>query len=142
MKPKTIIGLALIAVFTVFMMRSFGEQVGGYMDFDEASATQSRAHVVGQWVKTQPTTYDREANTFSFWMADENGTVREVKYANPKPANFEDAEQVVVEGQMAGDAFEADHILIKCPSKYNDERDFADPNAYPETTTPAQPTAL
>ena len=138
MKPKTIIGLALIAVFTVFMMRSFGEQVGGYMDFDEASATQSRAHVVGQWVKTQPTTYDREANTFSFWMADENGTVREVKYANPKPANFEDAEQVVVEGQMAGDAFEAEHILIKCPSKYNDERDFA----APDETPPAQPTAL
>ena len=136
MKPKTIIGLGLIAVFTIFMLRSFGEQVGGYMDFEEAAATQSRAHVVGQWVKGQPTTYDRESNTFSFWMTDESGVMREVIYPNPKPANFEDAEQVVVEGQMAGDAFAAEHILIKCPSKYNDERGF---EAAP---APTQPTAL
>ena len=138
MKPKTIIGIALIAVFTIFMMRSFGEQVGGYMDFEEAAATQSRAHVVGQGVKAQPTTYDRDSNTFSFWMTDESGAVREVRYSNPKPANFEDAEQVVVEGQMAGDAFEAEHILIKCPSKYNDEREFQSP----EAVAPTQPTAL
>lgn len=136
MKPKTITGLALIAVFTVLMLRSFGEQVGGYMDFEQAAATQDRAHVVGQWERARPTTYDRDSNTFSFWMKDEAGAVREVRYANPKPANFEDAEQVVIEGQMAGDAFAAEHILIKCPSKYNDERQFESAEPAP-TTQPA-----
>jgi len=50
------------------------------------------------------------------------GVVRQVVYPNPKPANFEDAEQVVVNGRMEGDVFVAEHILVKCPSKYNDER--------------------
>ena len=45
-----------------------------------------------------------------------------VVYNNPKPANFEDAESVVVEGKMNGDVFEAEYILVKCPSKYNDTR--------------------
>jgi len=122
MKPKTIIGIVMLAAFTFLVMRSFGEQVGGYMDFAEATTSGERAHVVGEWVRAQPTTYDRNSNTFSFFMKDENGLVREVRYANPKPANFEQAEQVVVEGQMNGDAFAADHILVKCPSKYNEAK--------------------
>ena len=140
MKPKTIIGVVMLAAFTFLVMRSFGEQVGGYMDFAEATDTQARAHVVGEWVKAQPTTYDRNSNTFSFFMKDEAGAVRQVYYPNPKPANFEDAMQVVVEGQMEGDVFAAEHILIKCPSKYNDEREFQD--AAPPTAPTTQPTAL
>lgn len=138
MKPKTIIGVALLAAFTFLVMRSFGEQVGGYMDFTEAAESGSRAHVVGEWVRAQPMSYDRTSNTFTFFMKDENGLVREVRYANPKPASFEDAAQVVVEGRMEGDTFAAEHILIKCPSKYNDERQFQDTAPAPTT----QPTAL
>ena len=52
-------------------------------------------------------------------MQDEVGNVRQVQYANPKPANFEDAEKLVIEGVASGDIFEAEHILVKCPSKYN-----------------------
>jgi cytochrome c-type biogenesis protein CcmE len=140
MKPKTIIGVVLLAAFTFLVMRSFGEQVGGYMDFAEATQSGDRAHVVGEWVRAQPTTYDRNSNTFSFFMKDENGLIRQVHYANPKPANFEDAEQVVVEGQMDGDVFAAEHILIKCPSKYNDEREFQD--AAPAQAPTTQPTSL
>jgi cytochrome c-type biogenesis protein CcmE len=140
MKPKTIIGVALLAAFTFLVMRSFGEQVGGYMGFAEATQSGERAHVVGEWVRAQPTTYDRDSNTFSFFMKDEHGLIRQVHYANPKPANFEDAEQVVVEGQMAGDVFSAEHILIKCPSKYNDEREFQD--AAPAQMPTTQPTSL
>ena len=140
MKPKTIIGIVMLAAFTFLVMRSFGEQVGGYMDFAEATTSGERAHVVGEWVRAQPTTYDRNSNTFSFFMKDENGLVREVRYANPKPANFEDAEEVVIEGQMQGDVFAAEHILIKCPSKYNDERQFQEAPA--QTTPSSQPAAL
>ena len=68
--------------------------------------------------------YDPASNTFAFTMADEEGVVRKVVYANPKPANFEDAEKVVVDGQMVGDVFQAEHILVKCPSKYNEAREF------------------
>jgi cytochrome c-type biogenesis protein CcmE len=136
MKPKTIIGLALITVFTFFVVRSFSQQVGGYENFLIAEERGNRAHVVGEWERTRPATYDRFANTFSFYMRDGEGQVRQVIYGNPQPANFEDAEKVVVEGRMQDGVFMAQHILVKCPSKYNDERDFMHPDVAPGTERP------
>lgn len=124
MKPKSIIGLVLMLGFSALLFVSFGEQVGGYMDFQQAEAAGASAHVVGEWLQERHYSYDRDTNVFSFYMRDEAGQVRLVQYPNPKPANFEDAERLVVEGYPEGDAFVAKHILVKCPSKYNDERAF------------------
>ncbi|SRR5690554_3452013 len=129
MRPKAIIGLVLMLGFSALLFFSFGEQVGGYMSFQEAEAAGTSAHVVGQWLQERNYSYDREANIFSFYMKDEAGQVRLVHYLNPKPANFEDAERLVVEGQAEGDVFVAKHILVKCPSKYNDERAFKEVGA-------------
>ena len=131
MKPKTIISLVLMAGFTFLMLRSFGESVGGYMSFTEAAEQDAYAHVVGDWVREQPVSYDASSNQFSFYMTDEIGGIRQVVYFNPKPANFEDAERVVVEGRMDGEVFVAEKILVKCPSKYNDG-EFS-PGAMPAT---------
>jgi cytochrome c-type biogenesis protein CcmE len=124
MRPKTIVGLVLMAAFGSLLFLSFGQNVGAYMDFEQAAETSARAHVVGEWVREQHFQYDREANIFSFHMKDEHGNVRRVLYASAKPPNFEDADQLVVEGRMQDDAFLAEHILVKCPSKYNDTRAF------------------
>jgi cytochrome c-type biogenesis protein CcmE len=124
MRPKTIVGIVLMVAFTSMLMISFGNQVGGYMDFVQAAEAGSRAHVVGNWVREQQFQYDRDRNIFSFHMTDEKGQTMQVRYNNPKPANFEDADQLVVEGYMRGDYFLAQHILVKCPSKYNDVRDL------------------
>ena len=120
MKLKTVLGLGLMLGFTLLMFLNFGQQVGGYMDFEEAERTGSQAHVVGTWVESERFAYDRSRNIFSFHMADEQGQVRKVHYSNPKPANFEDAEQLVIEGRVEGNVFVAEHILVKCPSKYNE----------------------
>lgn len=122
MKPKTLIGLVLIVGFAALLFFNFGQQVGGYMSFTEAQQTGAKAHVVGTWVKDRAVAYDRDRNVFTFYMADEQGAIRQVEYANPKPANFEDAERLVIEGYQKGDVFVADHILVKCPSKYNDTK--------------------
>lgn len=129
MKPKTIIGLVLMAAFGSLLLLSFGEQVGGYMNFTQAEASGNKAHVVGTWAQERPMHYDRSANVFTFHMRDEEGHVRRVRYANPKPANFEEAEQLVVEGYVQDDAFVAEHILVKCPSKYNDAKGLDDAQA-------------
>ena len=127
MKPKTIFGLVLLIGFGSMLFMNFGQQVGGYMDFAEAERTGSRAHVVGHWVEDVPTNYNPQTNVFQFHMKDEQGKVREVHYYNPKPANFEDAEKLVIDGQLQGDVFVAEHILVKCPSKYNDARGLEQP---------------
>lgn len=122
MKPKTIVGLVLMVAFGGLLFLNFGDQVGGYMNFAQAEASGAKAHVVGTWAKRRPTHYDRSANVFTFHMRDETGRVRRVRYTDPKPANFEEAEQLVVEGYARDDLFVAEHILVKCPSKYNDAK--------------------
>ncbi|MFQ5568072.1 MAG: cytochrome c maturation protein CcmE [Rhodothermales bacterium] len=128
MKPKTIIGLVLMVGFASILFLNFGKQVGGYMNFEEAAQTGAKAHVSGHWVKEQATNYDPAQNLFSFYMRDNQGVVRQVQYSNPRPASFEDAEKLVVEGYVKGDIFIADNILMKCPSKYNDERGLQQAN--------------
>ena len=73
MKLKTIIGLAAMATFGSLLLLSFGEQVGGYMNFTQAEASGNKAHVVGTWADDQPMHYDRADNVFTFHMRDETG---------------------------------------------------------------------
>jgi cytochrome c-type biogenesis protein CcmE len=121
MNKKLIFGIVLLAGFSGLLLQSFGNQVGGYMDYAEAKSSGANAHIVGTWVKEKHFSYDAAANIFRFEMKDEKGNVFPVEYHDMKPPNFEDAEQVVVEGKMEGNAFKASHILVKCPSKYNDQ---------------------
>jgi len=142
MRPTTLLGLAFVGIFGFLVVTSFGDQVSGWETFDDAATSGRQAHVVGTWVRDAPASYDPERNVFTFTMADTAGTVRSVVYANPKPANFEDAERVVVQGRMSqagpGEVFEAEHILVKCPSKYNDGREFEDAQpGMPVSTTSA-----
>lgn len=126
MKTKNIIGLVLMLVFASALFLNFGSEVGGYGDFSEAAASGTNTHVIGTWVEDQPMRYDARAGVFSFYMRDDAGVVRPVRYNQPKPPNFEDAENLVVQGTVQaspqGEIFVAEHILVKCPSKYNDAR--------------------
>ena len=54
-------------------------------------------------------------------MADEKGEEFEVIYHGVKPANLEQAEEIVVIGRFEGATFNADQLLVKCPSKYQAE---------------------
>jgi len=138
MKPKTIVGLVLIVVFTSVLFMNFSQQVGGYMNFEEAQATGSKAHVVGMWVDSDEFRYDARTNVFTFHMEDDAGNLREVHYMNPKPANFEDAEKLVIEGVAEGKIFVAHNILVKCPSKYNDGRGLQEYPVEAESTMDAE----
>jgi cytochrome c-type biogenesis protein CcmE len=54
-------------------------------------------------------------------MKDADGVERKVILNKPKPQDFEMSEQIVVTGELQNDAFMANEILMKCPSKYKDE---------------------
>ncbi len=139
MKWKTVIGLAAMLGFGTLLFVNFGSQVGGYMDFEQAARTGASAHVVGTWAEDRPTHYNRSRNVFTFYMRDETGTVRKVRYNNPKPANFEEAEKVVVQGKSQNEVFVADNILVKCPSKYNDAQGLQKANR--SSSEPQPPTS-
>jgi len=77
---------------------------------------------MGYWEKSKGTYYDavKDANHFSFYMKDEKGEIRQVIYNGTKPQDFEKSEKLVLIGKMDKDKFYASKILMKCPSKYND----------------------
>lgn len=120
MKPKLIIGIVAIVGFTSLLMYNFGNSISTYVNFEQAAGMEG-AHVVGTWDDSQDYGFSMKSKQFSFYMKDEAGNVRRVIYPKPKPNNFEDADRLVVIGEMQGDVFYANDMLMKCPSKYNDD---------------------
>ncbi len=121
MKPRLIVGIVFMVLFTSLVMYNFSQSISSYVDFEQASTLDgNRIHVIGEWVRDEPSSFSRETMTFSFTMKDESGNVRQVRYAGPKPNNFEQADQLVVIGSMRNNVFHSSDMLIKCPSKYND----------------------
>lgn len=118
MKPKLILGILAIVGFTSLLMYNFGESISTYTTFDAASDMKS-AHIPGTLDATKGFGFSKENKQFTFYMKDEVGTVRRVIYPKPKPNNFEDADRIVVIGEMKNDVFYANEMLMKCPSKYN-----------------------
>ena len=78
---------------------------------------------MGHWEKEKGTYYDalKDANHFAFYMRDEKGEVKKVIYSGTKPQDFERSEKLVLIGKMNKDVFHASKILMKCPSKYNND---------------------
>jgi cytochrome c-type biogenesis protein CcmE len=56
-----------------------------------------------------------------FEIKDKAGDRATVVYKGLAPSNINDATQVVAIGTMKGEVFEADKLLLKCPSKYESE---------------------
>lgn len=125
MKPKLILGIAAIVGFTSLLMYNFGESISTYTTFEQAESM-SNAHIPGTWDEEKGAEFSLETKRFTFYMKDEAGVSRKVVYPKPKPNNFEDADQLVVIGEMRGDTFHAKEMLMKCPSKYNEN----DPGKY------------
>jgi cytochrome c-type biogenesis protein CcmE len=60
--------------------------------------------------------------SFSFLLIDESGKEQKVYYNEPMPPDFARSEKVVVIGGYQNNTFLANKILLKCPSKYQEEK--------------------
>jgi len=122
MKKSSIFGIVIIAVLIAMIISIYGDS-STYASFAEAQATESELHVVGQLNKDKELVYNptENASYFSFYMLDEKGNECKVVFNGSKPQDFERSEQIVLTGRMVGQDFHASKILMKCPSKYNDQ---------------------
>ena len=121
MRKSAIIGLITIAICIGFLV-SLNADTDTYSNFKEAASSQKEEHVMGHWEKSKGTYYDavKDPNHFAFYMKDEKGEVKKVVLNGTKPQDFERSEKLVLIGAMKDDTFYATKILMKCPSKYND----------------------
>lgn len=122
MKLSSIILLIIIALFTVGLAVNFSGNSSTYTTFSEAKKSQERVHIVGKWTKREESSYDPSQDIFTFFLEDTTGTIAKVSYHDPKPMDFEKAERVVVIGHYeTPEIFDAEKIVMKCPSKYGEE---------------------
>jgi cytochrome c-type biogenesis protein CcmE len=131
MKKSHIIAIIVIAA-AIGIIISTTRDASSYVSFDQAyqlasSGSKTQIHVVGDLKK------DAEGNiigieksadklSFSFILVDENQKEQKVFYNEPMPADFTRSEKVVVIGGYQNNVFLASKILLKCPSKYQEEK--------------------
>jgi cytochrome c-type biogenesis protein CcmE len=131
MKKSHIIIILVIAAAIAILVSTAGD-ASTYVGFGEAykmasAGNKKEIHVVGQLKKNASgnvTGIEEGADkvSFSFWMIDDNGKEQKVFYNEPMPQDFLKSEKVVVIGSYDGDHFQASKILLKCPSKYQEEK--------------------
>lgn len=121
MKKTHIIAIAIIAVAVGVIISTLADS-STFVDFAKAEQSKGKTfQVVGVLNKEKEMVYNpqKNANLFSFYMLDKNGKECKVHYKGAKPQDFERSEQIVLTGKMQDEYFEAEKILMKCPSKYN-----------------------
>jgi cytochrome c-type biogenesis protein CcmE len=124
MKKIHIILIVLIAVAIGAIISSYGD-ASTYESFSVAAQHPDKEyHVVGVLNRQKEQVYDpkTDANMFTFYMVDNNGTESKVILRSTKPQDFERSEKIVIIGKMENDHFEASKILLKCPSKYTENK--------------------
>ena len=133
MKTSYIILLVVIAVAVGVILSSTGS-ASEYVDFAKAEEMASNGndemvHVVGSLLKDASGAYvgmvykpSLDPNHFEFMLTDTKNTTRKVLFFEPKPQDFEKAEQIVIIGHAKAGVFVANKILMKCPSKYEDKK--------------------
>jgi cytochrome c-type biogenesis protein CcmE len=131
MKITHIIGVVVIAV-AIGVIVSMSGDASTYVDFSQAKelaleGSDKKVHVVGELLKSESGNIEGmvyqpqlDPNYFEFQLKDDKQLIQKVVYLNPMPQDFERSEKVVVIGSMKKEVFHAEKILMKCPSKYQD----------------------
>lgn len=125
MKKSHIIAIVIIAIAIGAILSTLADS-STYASFKIAASHPSKTyHVVGKLNKDLPQEYNpqTDADLFSFFLVDNEGSQKKVILSKAKPQDFEKSEQIVVIGKMQDDNFVASDILMKCPSKYSNPRE-------------------
>ncbi|MBW6489626.1 MAG: cytochrome c maturation protein CcmE [Lentimicrobium sp.] len=126
--------ILVVVVAAIGVVLSLSMNSSTYAGFAEASEHPGREyHVIGTLSPDRPIEYDAiaDANSFTFYMLDNEGIEVKVRYSDTKPQDFEKLDQIVVIGKMKDDHFAAHKMNLKCPSKYNKDEV---PEEYQNTT--------
>ena len=124
MNLKIILAVALLAAAAAVGVTSFKKTMTPYIGFAEARSASGLVQVNGKLADKNYVLKPQE-QFLSFKLRDEHGEVMPVEYRGVIPGNFVQAVSVVAIGKYEGDHFEAQQLLVKCPSKYQAEADKA-----------------
>jgi cytochrome c-type biogenesis protein CcmE len=124
---KFIIGGALIIGLIIVLIVQATVSTGAYyLTVDEIQ--QQVPAIYGQRVRVSGQVVDGSENwdaqniTLRFSISGENGSQLPIVFYGPRPDNFQRAASAIIEGEMLPSGeFQADTLLLKCPSRYEEE---------------------
>ncbi|GAB1445326.1 MAG: cytochrome c maturation protein CcmE [Cyclobacteriaceae bacterium] len=130
MKKSHILAIVVIAAAIGIIIATAGD-ASTYVNFSQAyemasTGNNTSIHVVGQ-LKKDPSGHvigvknSSDNLSFSFLLVDDKGEEQKVFYNEPMPPDFTRSENVVVIGGFQENNFVANKILLKCPSKYQEQ---------------------
>ena len=124
MKKIHIVGLVLVALAIAALISLMGD-MSTYDSIESAQKKEGKfVHIIAKVDTTKPIVYDpiKDPNYLSFTAVDSLGAYAQVVYKNAKPTDFEKSSRVVMKGAMQDGRVECKEIVLKCPSKYKDEK--------------------
>lgn len=133
MRIPHIIGAAVIGIAIAIIITT-SDSASKYVTFEEAfemsdEGNSENVHVIGVLKKDKngkpvDIHYDPVSNPdlCTFTLVDNNQEEQKVFLTKPKPHDLEKCEKVVVEGSVQNGVFVAEEVLMKCPSKYENNK--------------------
>lgn len=121
MNVKVLAALALVLVAVGIGVTSFKKTVTPYISFAEARKSSGLVQVNGV-LADKSYVLKPDDQYLSFRLKDETGEVLPVEYHGVVPGNFDQATSIVAIGRYEkSGTFQAEQLLVKCPSKYQAE---------------------
>lgn len=120
-KPLHIAGLGIILVAIVYGAFGFKDSFRSYTTSVTEAIQSNRSVQLAGFLGSRGE-YDAQGH-WTFMLQDEDGEMVKVISSQPRPANFEQAISIVAIGHYdaSQQAFVADELLVKCPSKYQEQ---------------------
>jgi cytochrome c-type biogenesis protein CcmE len=121
LKPLHLAGFGIILVAVIYAAFGFQSGFRSYTTKVGEAVNSSRSVQLAGFLGSTGE-YDA-AGRFTFMLQDDDGAMVKVISDDPRPANFEQAISIVAIGRYdeAEQAFMADDLLVKCPSKYQEQ---------------------
>jgi cytochrome c-type biogenesis protein CcmE len=119
-KPLYLMGALLLLGFAGFSMSSFKQTLTPYVPYAKARSGERIVQVAGALDKGSSSYVSAQESLYFNLLDPKTRETLRVRYKGLKPANFEDAISIVAIGRYDTGTkfFEADKLLVKCPSKY------------------------
>jgi len=130
MKNSQIAIIIAIAILIGYSLVRLGNS-STYSSFEDAIALNGqKTTVIGFLDLEGSMDFNPKTVQFSFTSKDKKGNISKVIYNQPKPQDFERSEEITMTGYATDSAFIATEILMKCPSKYNEQNEVDSDKIY------------
>jgi cytochrome c-type biogenesis protein CcmE len=125
-KTKFIIGGVIIALAIVYLIYTGVQSSAAYfLTVDElyakGAAVENQTVRVSGKVDATTIEFNNRDLLLTFDVTSETGQRMPVIFNGPKPDQMREGAEAIVEGKYDGQAFTAQSLLLKCPSRYEEQ---------------------